>query len=436
MAIEPITAVIPVQPIEPISPSDGHRDDTLLRARVTAMVSATVARLSIEGQLVDVETVKPLPVGSTLTFKAEWKDGQLRLLAQDAPRTAGAAPSQPAPATHAARPTVAPPATSVTPAIRGAQSAASFLGMPAPATAERPPAAASTAQPMAQPGRHVPAPSIGFAMPGGSRPQPIGPEPELAASGLNRPGTGGPQLPPAQGPAQGSAAPSPNVLAPVRTALAHIQAMAVEAMLSGLGNEEPASETPRAAATPPPQAAPVAGQRPPESGAQRTQTAASALAAAQLLDAPKNETASAEKAIAARVAGTTGTAETPPEAPRPERMVSFTVEVPLYLPGTEMPIRLHISREQRQAEQAEAASERSPSWIVRFSSESGGLGPIHAAISLVDEHVGVQLWAERDDTAEWFMSRSSELRGALQASNLQLDAVRVLHGNPQSLVSE
>jgi hypothetical protein len=411
MAIAPITAVIPVQPIEPISPSDGHREDTLLRARVTAMVSATVARLSIEGQMVDVETAKPLPVGSTLTFRAEWKDGQLRLFAQEAPRTAGAMPSSSAPATPTTPATAAIPATAVPPTIRGAQPAAPFPAMPAQART------------------HVPAPSIGFAMPGGFRPQPMPPELRQEASGLNRPGATATPLPPS---AQGSVALSPNVLAPVRTALAHIQAMAVEAMLSGLGTEEPALDAPKTGAPPPPQAAPVAGNPPAEGGAPRTQLVASALGAAHLLNAPEQEAASAEKAIA-RMAGA---AETPPEAPRPERMVSFTVEVPLYLPGTEMPIRLQISREQRQAEQEGAASERSPSWIVRFSSESGRLGPIHAAISLVDEHVGVQLWAERDDTAEWFMSRSSELRGALQASNLQLDAVRVLHGNPQSLVSE
>jgi hypothetical protein len=431
MAIAPITAVIPVQPIEPISPSDGHREDTLLRARVTAMVSATVARLSIEGQMVDVETAKPLPVGSTLTFRAEWKDGQLRLFAQEAPRTAGAMPSSSAPATPTTPATAAIPATAVPPTIRGAQPAAPFPAMPAPAppTAQGTPAAAGSAQPMAQARTHVPAPSIGFAMPGGFRPQPMPPELRQEASGLNRPGATATPLPPS---AQGSVALSPNVLAPVRTALAHIQAMAVEAMLSGLGTEEPALDAPKTGAPPPPQAAPVAGNPPAEGGAPRTQVVASALGAAHLLNAPEQEAASAEKAIA-RMAGA---AETPPEAPRPERMVSFTVEVPLYLPGTEMPIRLQISREQRQAEQEGAASERSPSWIVRFSSESGRLGPIHAAISLVDEHVGVQLWAERDDTAEWFMSRSSELRGALQASNLQLDAVRVLHGNPQSLVSE
>jgi hypothetical protein len=114
---------------------------------------------------------------------------------------------------------------------------------------------------------------------------------------------------------------------------------------------------------------------------------------------------------------------------RPERLATYALELPLYMPGSEAPLRLHISRDDHTGEKNERR-ERSPSWMVRFASEAGHLGMIHAAISLIDGHVGVHLWAERDDTADWFQQNAPQLREALQASNLKLDSVRVARGKP------
>jgi hypothetical protein len=221
---------------------------------------------------------------------------------------------------------------------------------------------------------------------------------------------------------------SPNALAPVRTALAHIQAMAVEAMLSGLGTGE-SGEVPGPAEQ---QARPDPATRlpMPEAAAQRVMPPPAHALAGHPVITPEKEAAAAATGKT-RGEGTAGTAADapPPDAPRQERMAGITLQLPLYLPGSEMPLRLQISREQPEAEPGEPAP-REASWMVRFSSETGRLGPIHAAISLVDGHVGVQLWAERGDTAEWFRSHSSQLRDALIASDVELDAVRISHGSP------
>jgi hypothetical protein len=68
--------------ISAISNQDRPSDGAALDAKVRAMLSTTLARLDIGGQTIDVRTPHPLPVGSTLTLRAEWQNGQLRLTSQ------------------------------------------------------------------------------------------------------------------------------------------------------------------------------------------------------------------------------------------------------------------------------------------------------------------------------------------------------------------
>jgi hypothetical protein len=428
MAIPPVTAVIPVQQIDAIAASDAYRDAPILQARVTEMISDTLARLSIEGKTVDVATLRPLPVGTTLALKGEWRDGQLRLVVQD-PATQGGS-------------------TGTTPQGAGAQLPNS---QNAPAAAQQitvtRPAQATLSSP---------------ALP-------------VAA-------------PPAQSAGQSTAQPSLNVPSPVRTAMAHIQAMAVEAMLDGVGGQE-TQATPKPV-IPGQVLADVAARQPLTEGATQRDRIAPGLSASQLAGtlaglpveadteqkfarpqqaglepatrpplpqptAPhgpatssaawaagqqgaisEDQAAWGEKAKAPHATKVAADAQPLPDAPRAERLVTTTIHLPLHLPGTETPLRLQITREEKEGAGGEAErTGRDPSWIVRFSSETGQLGMIHAAISLVDGHVGVQLWAEQDDTAEWFRDHSRQLRDALVASDLDLDAVRISHGNPLTLES-
>jgi hypothetical protein len=77
-----IGAVLPVflEGVRPVALTDAAREGRLLEARVTAMLSSTLARLSIAGQAIDVATPQPLPVGATLTLKAEREGSELRLI--------------------------------------------------------------------------------------------------------------------------------------------------------------------------------------------------------------------------------------------------------------------------------------------------------------------------------------------------------------------
>lgn len=382
----------------------------MLQARVTAMLSETLARLSIEGHMVDVAIARPLPVGTMIPLRGEWKDGQLRLFAQDPTRASltTTAPHSPA-APHAA-----PVPQAATPALPPVRTSIPFpIGEPVVASAPHPtsalPPSPGVATPPAAPARAAPT------------------TPQQIVAELN---TYRPPVPKEQAVAPAmSAPPSPGALAPVRAALAHIQAMAVEAMLSGIGAEA-AVEGQKPAATVPPLVDPAMRQPLPEGAVPRAPLTAAQLAAGQQTVTPEKEVAATEKTKVGSAAG--GAADVPPvDAPRPERIATATVQLPLYLPGSELPIRLQISREHR--DEGGSGGERAgrePSWIVRFSSETGRLGPIHAAISLVDGHVGVQLWAERGETADWFRNRSGELRDALIASDVELDAVRISHGSP------
>jgi hypothetical protein len=56
---------------------------------------------------------------------------------------------------------------------------------------------------------------------------------------------------------------------------------------------------------------------------------------------------------------------------------------------------------------------------------------IHAAISQTGEQIGVQLWAERGETAALFKQSARDLQDSLEASNLKLDALRIAEGRPE-----
>lgn len=311
MAIPPVTRVS--LEILSVLPGASHlRESGIVQAKVTAMLSSTQARLSIAGQTIDVMTPKPLPVGSTISLRADWKTGQLTLLTRE--------PSAP-----------------------------------------------------------VPAPAA----------------PNLSASSL---------------------AP---VLDPLKLALAKIQTLAMDAALTGkaaastaqLGNPAAAQahkETQRPAASDAP--------RPVVAGAEHQRAPEAAQRSAALADRPGAVRPQEKTDLAA-----------PP--PRGERIAAFTLELPVFLNGTAAPLRLEVSRRDDPAGQG-GGETRAPSWMVRFSSDTASLGMIHAAISLIDGHIGVQFWAERDETADWFRENSPQLKDALVASDLDVDGVFVAQGSP------
>lgn len=331
MALTPATASS-LQLLSLLTRSDASANSTVLQARVTEMLSTNLARLSVAGHNIDVAPPKPLPVGTTLTLKAEWTNGQLTLQSQGPINT--------------------PPQPSGTPAA-------------APNT-------------------------------------PLG--------------------------AQNTLGPIAN---PLKAALANIQTMAVEALMADkTANPQLASQgAPR---TSQPAATPQPGQQAPSSASTSVGTNVAHATSLLRTDGPANTKAAQRQAIATellKAIQNTSLNDPTNSAMRTERFVAQTLEVPYFFPGSMAPLRLEIARDaQTNAFRTNTSAPRS--WMVRFATEVSGLGMIHAAISLIDDHVGVQLWAERSDTAERFQQGSAQLRDALIASDVMLDGVHVTEGSP------
>jgi hypothetical protein len=324
----PITPILPVtlDALRATALGDGLREGRILEARVTAVLSNTLARIEINGQPLMVTMTKPLPVGVALTLKVEREAGELKLIAQGPARDM---PEAPVPT---AAPT-SPPRTA---------------GIPTD---------------------------------------------------------------------------------PVKAALAKIQTMTVESML----DDNPAAEAPPtqslasmvgAQAAPAPHLAPRIPVQPGQNDA-----APPAPPAASGEDAPEGVERRTARIETPEFRQVHVSSDALSGHGRTERAPTFAVEIPVFLPGNDVPLRLYATEHEEAARQ-EGEEPHSPYWTVRFAAEAGQLGMVHAAISLIDGHVGVQLRAEREETAEQFRQNAAQLRDALQASDLKLDAVSITQGGP------
>ncbi len=110
--------------------------------------------------------------------------------------------------------------------------------------------------------------------------------------------------------------------------------------------------------------------------------------------------------------------------------IQFTFAIPVYFPGNPQPVQLEVTRD---GEDTEEGGEGKPrSWTIRFAAEAGPLGMIHAAISQTGDQIGVQLWAERGETAALFKQSARDLQDSLEASNLKLNALKIAEGRPET----
>jgi hypothetical protein len=156
--------------------------------------------------------------------------------------------------------------------------------------------------------------------------------------------------------------------------------------------------------------------------------AAKAAAAASAANASEARAASAglSEALAAYSAPETSAAQI-----RAERApVHFAVEIPVFFPGNPTPLRIEVEHDRPEPGEEGDEAPRPPSWTIRFAAEAGALGMVHAAITQVDERIGVQLWAERGTTAALFQSSAGELQNALAASDLRIEALSIAEGRP------
>jgi hypothetical protein len=385
-----------------VAMGDGMREGRILEARVTALISNTLARLEINGQALVVAMPRPLPVGTALTLKVERDAGELKLVVQgqlrDVPEAAMRAPPLQRPTAILAEP------------VRAA-----LAKIEAMVNAQSKP----NAGPVAQPSLDQILASV--HLPDPERPDSASMETLKTALARLSETAGRPSLEeappvsPARMPGDKTAALTPNT--PLDPLLEKTADSPLERMLTALDlPSNQADTTPR---QPGPHA--MSREHAANDAAPRAYLANAASPSADdsgrkrqdTLEAPHFRVLSDATAAPGRI----------------DHASTFVVEIPVFLPGTATPLRLHVT-EHEEAETEGNATEHPAYWTVRFAAEAGRLGMVHASISLIDGHIGVQLWAERDETAEQFKLNAPQLREALQASDLKLDGVSIAQGSP------
>jgi hypothetical protein len=121
-----------------------------------------------------------------------------------------------------------------------------------------------------------------------------------------------------------------------------------------------------------------------------------------------------------------------PAAPSASAASPTTSTIAYLPPGAAQPFNLTFVRDETERGADAQAESPGPAWTVRFSFDSPGLGPLHAAIRFGGGHVGVKIWAERADVATALERDSAELRNTLQEASLKVEAVAVMAGRPPS----
>ena len=465
MAIDPVLSVS-FEALRGLSLADSLREGRILEARVTAMLTDTLARLSIAGQDIDVATPERLPVGAQLTLRAEREGGQLRLITQAPIRMPEDTPSPVTGARQAPEMLIEPGralmAQIQTIAMEAMLDNAGVDEADLPQAATRPQAqthAPTQAQTQAQTqdsalSSRPPPDARGAA--GGDIARQASMRAVEALLGGSSPikGTALPPILPPLQPGESETAQLANLLSDLANK-GRIDGGRLASILAFLGGN-PAEEAPLAQAlfrsqpalpgnlaeedvplaqTPPraqpglrgAEAPPAAVQQPPETQGKSAPDAASIasmLAAEADKAQPEARREATMDAIRAYVA-----AETPASQTQAGRQAPLHIEVPVYFPGNQQPLHLQVTRD-GEAEEGEDGEKRPRSWTIRFAAEAGSLGMIHAAISMVDERIGVQLWAENSDTAASFRQDMAQLHDALEASNLQLEALKIQQGSP------
>jgi hypothetical protein len=99
-------------------------------------------------------------------------------------------------------------------------------------------------------------------------------------------------------------------------------------------------------------------------------------------------------------------------------------------PGASQPFDLTFIREDDKAQGGAQSEASGPAWTVRFSFDSAGLGPLHAAIRLSGGGISVRIWAERPGIAAALAQDSAELKNSLRGAAINVEAVALLPGRP------
>jgi hypothetical protein len=110
------------------------------------------------------------------------------------------------------------------------------------------------------------------------------------------------------------------------------------------------------------------------------------------------------------------------DMPRP----AMVIELPLRNGETTDIIRLHIEQETRHAGEDEPRR----LWRVMLSFDLGALGPCHASVTVCDNQVVTDLWAENSATSALFARHMQFLQQNLTDAGLEIGRMNFHHGAP------
>jgi Flagellar hook-length control protein FliK len=74
-------------------------------------------------------------------------------------------------------------------------------------------------------------------------------------------------------------------------------------------------------------------------------------------------------------------------------------------------------------------------WTVEAAVDLGGIGALHAKVTLTGKRIGVQLRAESPGVVDALASRAGELESMLRSAGLEIDRVLCLHGVPAAEIT-
>lgn len=115
---------------------------------------------------------------------------------------------------------------------------------------------------------------------------------------------------------------------------------------------------------------------------------------------------------------------------RPDAPVQATVEVPLRIGAETAVMQMIVVRDEPEGNADGRTGAGGRSWTLRFSMDAEPLGPVHASVKWQAGHVAVQLWAERDGTADRLAAARTALSEALEASAFAVDDLTITSGRP------
>ncbi len=120
-----------------------------------------------------------------------------------------------------------------------------------------------------------------------------------------------------------------------------------------------------------------------------------------------------------------------PTAPqRSDQPQQFTVEIPIRYQGETTIAQMQVNRDAPEGRASTSGKHEPRQWTVRFSMNCEPIGPVHAAIRLLNEKVSIRLWAERPQTAQTFNTMAPILEQAMAATPVKCDGIVIAEGRP------